>query len=140
MTHSRLTLLATVLFFAIASPASAETLTSITAQEPSNVVVQERDLGSGAVSGVIKNLSDDTIQEVTLLIQHTWHWKNEFHPGPAEANPGRADFHSISKPIAPGEDLQFQYVPRVPLPHRGHDRTAGVRGAGGAGAARGRAA
>lgn len=120
MTHSRVILLAASLLFATAGAVqvSAETLTTVTTHEPSKVIVQEHELGNGAVSGVIKNLSDDTIEEVTLLVQHTWHWKNEFHPGPASENPGRSEFETISKPIAPGKSLQFQYTPRVPLPHR----------------------
>lgn len=120
MTYSRSLALLTALFFAIAGAgqAFAETLTTVTTQEPSKLVVQEHDLGNGAVSGEIKNLSDDTVQEVTLLIQHTWHWKNEFHPGPASENPGRAEFETISKPIAPGKTLEFQYTPTAPLPNR----------------------
>jgi hypothetical protein len=118
MTHCRATLFTTALFFAIASQAPAETLTTVTTQEPSKLVVQEQNLGNGAVAGVIRNLSDDTIQEVTLLIQHSWHWNNEFHPGPPSDNPGRSEFQTISKSIAPRGALEFQYTPRLPLPAR----------------------
>lgn len=120
MMRSRTIIFATLLLLTAASQAPAETLTTVTTQEPSKLVVQEHDLGNGAVSGTIKNMSDNTIQEVTLLIQHSWHWKNEFHPGPAEDNPGRAEFQTLSKPIAPGATLEFQYTPRQPLPDR-HD-------------------
>jgi hypothetical protein len=97
----------------------------VTAHEPANVVVQAQEYGNGVVSGMIRNLSDDTIHEVTLLIQHSWHWKNEFHPGPPEDNPGRAEYQTISQSIAPGGTLEFQYTPRFPLPHRadGHFTT-----------------
>jgi hypothetical protein len=89
------------------------------------VVVQAYVLGNGAVSGVLENMSDDTIHEVTLLIRHSWLWNNEFRPGPPEDNPGRAEFQTISKPIAPGATLEFQYTPRLPLPNRsdGHFTT-----------------
>jgi hypothetical protein len=128
MTHSRVTLFAALQLFilATASQAAAVTLTTVTTQEPSKVVVQARDLGNGILSGVIRNLSNDTINEVTLLIQHSWHWKNEFHPGPVEDNPGRSDFQTIAKSIAPGGTLEFQYTPRIPLPNRpdGHFETS----------------
>lgn len=127
MTQSRLAVVAALVFcfgVAPASQGSAETIT-VTQQEPSKLIVQSRDIGNGVASGVVKNLSNDTINEVTLLIQHSWSWKNEFHPGPVEDNPGRAEFQTISQSIAPGGTLEFQYTPRIPLPNRtdGHFAT-----------------
>jgi hypothetical protein len=132
MTNSRVTLFAgsLLLVLATASQTSAATLTTVTTQEPSKLIVQARNLGNGIVSGVIRNLSDDTINEVTLLIQHSWHWRNEFRPGPVEDNPGRTEFQTLSKSIEPGGSLEFHYAPSIPLPSRtdGHfETTVGVQ-------------
>jgi hypothetical protein len=120
MTHSRVILFVTAFLFvtALAWQASAKTVTTVTTQEPSKLVVEAHDLGNGTVSGHIKNLTNDTVQQVTLLIQHTWNWKNEYRPGPASDNPGRSEFRTISKPIAPGGSVDFQFAPTKPLPHR----------------------
>jgi hypothetical protein len=88
-------------------------------------MVQEQTSLDGRVTGSIKNVSGDTVNEVTLLIQHSWHWKDEYHPGPASDNPGRSEHHTISQTIQPGQSIEFSYTPRVPLPNRddGHFTT-----------------
>lgn len=113
------------LFASVPAAASAETLTGITTQSPSNLIVREQTSHDGRVTGSIKNVSGDTVNEVTLLIQHSWHWKDEYHPGPASNNPGRAEYHTISQAIQPGQSIEFSYTPRVPLPNRddGHFTT-----------------
>jgi hypothetical protein len=104
---------------------SAETLTSVTTQLPSKLIVQEQSAHDGRVTGSIRNVSGDTVHAVTLLIQHSWYWKDEYHPGPASENPGRSEYHTISQAIHPGQSIEFSYAPRVPLPNRddGHFTT-----------------
>jgi hypothetical protein len=118
-------ILPSALFALVSASASAENLTSVTTQSPSKVVVQEQSFSDGRVTGSLKNVSDETVNEVTLLIQHSWHWKDEYHPGPVSDNPGRSEYHTISEPIQPGQALVFNYTPRVPLPNRddGHFTT-----------------
>jgi hypothetical protein len=75
------------------------------------------------VTGIITNRSDSTVQDIKVLIQHAWRWKNEYHPG--DSDPGRAEYVNLEKPLLPGETVTFQYQPIPALPKRsdGHFET-----------------
>ena len=78
----------------------------------------------GAVTGVIANQSPTTVEDVRLLIRHTWFWKDEKHPG--EKSPGRAEYYTVAGEITPGGEQPFSYSPNPPLPQRadGHFETS----------------
>lgn len=74
-----------------------------------NVTVQNE-----IVSGEIVNTSPWPLRDVELLVQHRWHWMNEFRPG--EDNPGIAVFHKVEREIPPGGSVPFTYRRPSPLP------------------------
>ena len=67
-----------------------------------NVTVQNE-----IVSGEIVNTSPWPVRDVELLVQHRWHWMNEFRPG--ENNPGTAVFYKVEREIPPGGSVPFRY-------------------------------
>jgi hypothetical protein len=67
-----------------------------------NVTVQNE-----IVSGEIVNISPWPLRDVELLVQHRWHWTNEFRPG--ENNPGMAVFYKVEREIPPGGSVPFTY-------------------------------
>ena len=67
-----------------------------------NVTVQNE-----IVSGEIVNTSPWPLRDVELLVQHRWHWMNEFRPG--ENNPGMAVFYKVEREIPPGGSVHFTY-------------------------------
>jgi hypothetical protein len=77
----------------------------------------------GVVSGTIVNKSNATLDDVRLLIDHSWLWANEFKPG--TDNPSRTDFYVIPKAIPPHGRVPFTYETNPPLPQRndGHFKT-----------------
>lgn len=66
----------------------------------------------GHVTGIIRNRSSQPVLEVTLLIQQSYLWPNEFKPN--GESPSRAVVRHIQGPIAPGQSLQFEET--LPLP------------------------
>lgn len=72
-----------------------------------NVTVQ-----NGIVSGEIVNTSPWPLRDVELLVQHRWHWINEFRPG--ENNPGTAVFYKVEREIPPGGSVPFKYGQPLP--------------------------
>jgi len=65
-----------------------------------NVTVQNE-----TVAGEIENTSPWPLRDVELLVQHRWHWMNEFRPG--ENNPGMAVFYKVEREIPPGGSAPF---------------------------------
>ena len=57
------------------------------------------------ISGEIVNTSPWPLRDVELLVQHRWHWMNEFRPG--ENNPGMAVFYKVEREIPPGGSAPF---------------------------------
>ena len=80
------------------------------------VTVRDLKVQGGSVSGVIENKSPRQLRDVKLMIRHTWHWKNERHPG--TDNPGRAEDYTVSGDVASGGSLPFTYQLDQPLPQR----------------------
>lgn len=79
------------------------------------VMVKDVRSHDGIVSGVVVNSSAVPIRDVRLLIDQTFLWKDEWHPG--TSNPGRATFYTVQGEIAPGGSRPFSYRGQ-PLPHR----------------------
>jgi hypothetical protein len=99
----------------VSSAAPAQTDVSSQAA-PTDVIVRNVAVDDGVVTGIVENRSSLTVRDVRLLIRHTWLWKNERDPG--ENNPGRADYHTITDDIPPGQITTFTYRPLPPLPVR----------------------
>ena len=66
------------------------------------------------VAGEIVNTSPWPLRDVELLVQHRWHWMNEFRPG--ENNPGMAVFYKVEREIPPGRSIPFTYRQPSPPP------------------------
>ncbi len=88
------------------------------------VTLSDLQVQGGNISAVLVNTSSHTIHQVELLINHTWLWRDERHPG--EDNPGRSNYYTVHGDIAPGGKLPFTYRPTPPLPQRsdGHFETS----------------
>lgn len=70
----------------------------------------------GVVHGTLTSQSADPIRDITLLVHHTWHWKNEQQPG--EDSPGRSTFFQVPDEVPALGTREFTYVPSPPLPER----------------------
>jgi hypothetical protein len=68
------------------------------------------------IAGTVVNNSGREIDDVHLLVNHSFLWKNERNPG--RNNPGRTDYYRLAKPIPPGASMSFEYKPSPPLPKR----------------------
>lgn len=68
------------------------------------------------VEGTLTNHSSHDVNDVHLLINHSFLWKNERNPG--RNNPSRTEYYRVAKPIPPGAAMTFQYRPDPPLPKR----------------------
>jgi hypothetical protein len=81
-----------------------------------SVAVRDVTVRGGDVSGVVVNTSQTTVRDVELLIRHQWLWDNEFRPGTDD--PSRASYVTLPLQLAPGEQAEFTYQARSPLPDR----------------------
>jgi hypothetical protein len=118
MTSFACVLLVIVLSFGLGFPSMmAVAATPLSAEKATEVVaVRGIEVKDGEVSGELVNKSGRVIQDVQVLIRHTWLWKNEFRPG--QDDPGTAVYYTVEKQIAPGESARFTYKPPRPLPSR----------------------
>lgn len=71
------------------------------------VAVRDVRLEDGIVTGVVENLSRNSIRDVQLLIEHRWVWTNDQDPGPV--NPGTASYLTLSETIPPGGQTRFSF-------------------------------
>jgi len=104
---------------AVAVQAQAPSLASSEQVEQTAVVRDIRVTGS-SVSGVVVNHSPRLLRDVRVIVRHTWHWKNERHPG--DDNPGRAEELVIPGEASPRGTLPFTYALNQPLPQRNDGR------------------
>jgi hypothetical protein len=74
----------------------------------------------GSLSGVIANRSGEPVRDIQLLIEHSWLWADEFHPG--ESGPGRARYVTVPTLLPPDKSVEFRYQPVPPLPYRSDGR------------------
>ena len=72
---------------------------------------------AGHVSGVIRNHSSQSVSDVRLLIQQTYHWPNERKP--IGESPSQAVVRVIPGPIAPGDFVRFNEAVLTPQVARG---------------------
>lgn len=70
----------------------------------------------GSIDGAVANRSDTAIDDVDLVVSHTFSWSDERHPG--EDDPGRASHVRVAGVIASQASLSFSYVPVPSLPAR----------------------
>jgi hypothetical protein len=68
------------------------------------------------ITGTLTNASSRQIDDVHLLVNHSFLWKNERNPG--RVNPSRTEYFRVAKPIPPGASMTFEYRPNTPLPKR----------------------
>lgn len=68
---------------------------------------------SDAFAWVLVNQTPKRVRDVRVLIRHTWHWADEFHPG--SDSPGWSVYRSLDNEIPPGGSLEFTYAPSPPL-------------------------
>lgn len=68
------------------------------------------------VAGTLINNSEHEVNDVHLLVIHSFLWKNERNPG--RNNPSRTEYYRVAKPIPAGAAMTFEYKPSPPLPKR----------------------
>ncbi len=81
-----------------------------------SITVRDVTVHGGDVSGVVVNASRTTVRDVELLIRHQWLWDDEFRPGTDD--PSRASYVTLPVQLAPGEQAEFTYKAKSPLPER----------------------
>ncbi len=85
-----------------------------------DVELREQVQSDGSVRGVVSNLSNDPVQDIQLLVSHSWMWADEQNPG--EMGPGRARYVTLPGLLPPGKSVEFQYEPAPPLDFRSDGR------------------
>jgi hypothetical protein len=70
----------------------------------------------GSVTGTVVNGRGVVIEDVELLVSHTWSWSDERHPG--QDNPGRVGYVRVTGEIPAKSSMAFSYTPDPPLPKR----------------------
>jgi len=77
------------------------------------IVINDLAVQDGSVSGTIVNKSSATVREVKLLLQQSWQWKDERHPG--TDSPGRTLPFTLGGDVAPNTSARFTFqTPRLP--------------------------
>jgi|SRR5579862_4451308 len=103
------------LLWAVAVHAAPPSVAS-SEQMERTAIVRNIHVKDSIVSGVLVNNSPRLLRDVRLMVHHTWHWKNERHPG--DDNPGRTEDLTITGEASPGGTLPFTYNLKQPLPQR----------------------
>ena len=80
------------------------------------VEVRNVNVSENVITGEVVNRSPHLLQNVELLLQFHWLWKNERHP--QENSLGRSVFLTLDRNIRPGESAAFTFKPDPPLPAR----------------------
>ncbi len=106
---------AAVLATGLSHPTIAATLVSDAAIDE-RVTLTAEATRDGAISSVVKNLSDKRVDEVIVLVRYDWLWKDDRNPG--NDSPAWAEYVTIGDDIEAGASLPFTYRPRTPLPQR----------------------
>ena len=88
-----------------------------------SVSVRDLAIKDGKATGVLVNHSRDPVRDVSMLVRHTWYWRNEYHPG--SDSPGTSFYHTIRGEIPPNGTLRFAIaVPQMSSRHDGHFETS----------------
>lgn len=74
------------------------------------------EVNDGRVSGTLTNLSDRSVRNVRLLIEHAWLWNHESRPGDEDL--GRLEVVTIPQELAPGASATFTQPLETPLARR----------------------
>ncbi|HME70840.1 MAG TPA: hypothetical protein VKM54_13370 [Myxococcota bacterium] len=114
--HGLMAVLALAFLWLLPALAGAADLTSSTDIDRS-LTIESVHSELGQVSGVIRNRSLQPVSDVTLLIQQTYLWPNEFKP--TGESPSRAVVRKIAGPIGPGDSMRFDEAVPVPEAARG---------------------
>lgn len=114
--HGLMAVLALVFLWWLPALAGAADLTSSSDIERS-LTIDSIHSELGQVSGVIRNRSSQPVSDVTLLIQQTYLWPNEFKP--TGESPSRAVVRKVAGPIGPGDSMRFDEAVPVPQTARG---------------------
>jgi hypothetical protein len=77
------------------------------------IEVREVSTEGDTVSGQLVNLTDSTLEDVTLLIEDNFLWRDEFHPG--DESPGRAETRTVDR-VLPRSTLDFSVSRPAPEP------------------------
>ncbi len=85
-------------------------------QAARTVEVRNINVNENVVTGEVINKSPHLLQNVELLLQFHWLWKNEMHP--QENSLGRSVFLTLDRNIRPGESAAFTFKPEPQLPAR----------------------
>jgi hypothetical protein len=81
------------------------------------IVVELGETENGHVTGLVWNRSAMPVAEVTLLIQQSYVWPDEFKP--KGEDPSRAVVRHLQGPIPPGQSIRFDEMIPVPAVSRG---------------------
>jgi len=101
--------------FPIAATAHGQTV--LDANEATRTVeVRNVNVSENVITGEVVNRSPHLLQNVELLLQFHWLWKNERHP--QDNSLGRSVFLMLDRNIRPGESAAFTFKPDPPLPAR----------------------
>ena len=97
--------------------ATAYGQTVLDANEAARTVeIRNVNVSENVITGEVVNRSPHLLQNVELLLQFHWLWKNEMHP---QANLlGRSVFLTLDRNIRPGEPAAFTFKPDPPLTAR----------------------
>ena len=66
--------------------------------------------------GEITNNSENKVQDISLMVQHMWRWKDGYNPK-IEA-PVNAALFKLQKDLVPGETATFSYMVSLPTDNR----------------------
>ena len=116
-----LTILAAVVVCGVLS-VGARAEENLVAGKKASGAVTVRDVKNtdGSISGVLVNKTARQLRDIRLMVHHTWHWKDELHPG--DDSPGRVEYYTVTDPLGANGTANFRYKPSPPLPI---DRTDG---------------
>ena len=78
------------------------------------VTVRDVKNTDGSISGVLVNKTARQLRDIRLMVHHTWHWKDELHPG--DDSPGRVEYYTVTEPLDANGTANFRYKPSPPLP------------------------
>jgi len=94
----------------------AQSVQVLDARAADPVALRNVQLDGDVLSGELVNHTGQRVENVTLLVQHSFAWKNEFRPG--KDDPSRAEFYTVKGEIPAGGFTRFSMQLREPLPVR----------------------
>jgi len=80
------------------------------------LVVENVQVVDARVTATLVNNSPNRIDDIQLVIRHTFLWNDERSPG--KDNPGRTEYYLVLGQVDPHGRLAFEYRPDPPLQQR----------------------